>query len=419
MRSLVQVLSESLQPLLLAFLLLQPLGCDRSGDNAVAKSAKVPSPRAPRDRPRNPAAPIEDGSRYFAAGTDSARPESTTDARGPASIGTLSITAPSPEAIADSTTLHIGSPLPSLEGLQAVAGRNPADAISGSLLLVHFWEPWNVLSRHSVFLLSRLQQEFPEQIRVLHITTGEALAVTEFLDKQTPPAERSRQDSLAGSFATDPDRQVALAWNLPQSTTALPTVYLANAQGILQWSGPALRIERPLRAVLAGTWNLESAAIATNAVNELESRILQNTTRGVPAKTRQLLEETSEDPEVAMTLLDLLLTEEKYGELEEVAQRALELCGTDADALNRLAWMIVAASESPRVPLQTALQAASKAVMLSGRRPETLQTLARVHFRRRSIREAIDIQQEAVTRAAAEKRALQEAILREYQRAER
>jgi hypothetical protein len=120
-----------------------------------------------------------------------------------------------------------------------------------------------------------------------------------------------------------------------------------------------------------------------------------------------------------MILLDLLLAEEKYGELEEVAARALEICGNNVDALNRLAWMIVAASESPRVPLQTALRAASKAVMLSGRRPETLETLARVHFRRRSIREAIEIQQEAIAGAATERRALQEAILREYQQAGR
>jgi tetratricopeptide (TPR) repeat protein len=298
-------------------------------------------------------------------------------------------------------------------------GENPANAVPGSLLLVHFWEPWNVLSRQSVFLLSRLQREFPQQIRVLHVTAGDAQTVTEFLDERTPPLGRSHRDSVAGTFATDPDRRLALAWKLPKSTVALPTVYLANAEGILQWSGPGLRIERPLRAVLEGTWNLESAAVATNALKELEWRILQNTTRGVPSKARQLLQETPEDPEVAMILLDLLLAEEKYGELEEVAARALEICGNNVDALNRLAWMIVAASESPRVPLQTALRAASKAVMLSGRRPETLETLARVHFRRRSIREAIEIQQEAIAGAATERRALQEAILREYQQAGR
>ena len=419
MRFLLRTHSENLRLLLLGFLLLQMLGCDRSGDETGAKSAEVSASEDRRHRPKNPPAPIEDGSRYFADGKDSGRPESTTDARGPASIGTLSITALSPEANADNATLHIGSLVPSLEGLQVVVGENPANAVPGSLLLVHFWEPWNVLSRQSVFLLSRLQREFPQQIQVLHVTAGDAQTVTEFLNERTPPLGRSHRDSVAGTFATDPDRRLALAWKLPKSTVALPTVYLANAEGILQWSGPGLRIERPLRAVLEGTWNLESAAVATNALKELEWRILQNTTRGVPSKARQLLQETPEDPEVAMILLDLLLAEEKYGELEEVAARALEICGNNVDALNRLAWMIVAASESPRVPLQTALQAASKAVMLSGRRPETLETLARVHFRRRSIREAIEIQQEAIAGAATERRALQEAILREYQQAGR
>ena len=409
----------SLRLLLLGGFLLQMAGCGRSGDETAQQSARVASLAARRQRSGNSPTSIKDGDRYKADGTDSMSPGSATDVLGPASIGTLSITALSPEANADNAMLHIGSPVPALEGLQVVAGGNPGDSVSAGLLLVHFWEPWNVLSRQSVFLLSRLQREFPQQIRVLHITAGDAQAVTEFLDERMPPAERSRRDSLAGTFATDPDRRVAVAWNLSTSTMALPTVYLANAEGILQWSGPALRAERPLRAVLAGTWNLESAAVATQALQELEWRILQNTTRGVPSKARQLLEETPDDPEVAMILLDLLLAQEKYGELEEVAGRALEICGNDADALNRLAWMIVAASESPRVPLQTALQAANKAVTLSGRRPETLETLARVHFRRRSLREAIEIQQEVVAGAAAERRPLHEAILREYQQASR
>lgn len=419
MRFPLQKVSGSLRLLLLGFFLLHIVGCDRSGDKTAQDSPEVASLQVRRQRPKNPPAPIEEGARYKEDGTDSAGPGWTTVARGPASMRAMSITALSPEANADSSTLHIGSPVPSLEGLQVVVGENPMDSAPASLLLVHFWEPWNVLGRQSVFLLSRLQREFPQQIRVLHVTTGDAQAVTEFLDEQTPLMGGSQRSSLAGTFATDPDRRVALSWNLPQSTSALPTVYLVNAEGILQWSGPGLRCERPLRAVLAGTWNLESAAVTTTALNEIEWGILQNATRGIPSKARQLLEDNPDDPEVAMILLDLLLAEEKYGELEEVAQRALEICGNDVDALNRLAWMIVAASESPRVPLQTALQAAIRAVTLSGRRPETLETLARVHFRRRSIREAIEIQQEAVAGTAAERRALREAILREYQRAGR
>jgi hypothetical protein len=174
-----------------------------------------------------------------------------------------------------------------------------------------------------------------------------------------------------------------------------------------------------VKALVSGTWNLESAALAAGTRQEIERGILQNTARDLTGKARQLMEVAPDDPEGAIVLLDLLLASEKYGELKDVAQRAFEACGNDVDALNSLAWMLVAASESPRVPLETALQAANKAVQLSGRRTDTLETLARVHFRRRSFREAAAIQREAVAGTAAEKRRLPAAILREYEQAGR
>jgi cytochrome c-type biogenesis protein CcmH/NrfG len=171
--------------------------------------------------------------------------------------------------------------------------------------------------------------------------------------------------------------------------------------------------------VLGGTWNLSTAAVSAKSREEITQGILQNSTSNLPGRARKLLEADPDDPESAIILVDLLLAAERYRDLESAAAQAMQSCGDDPEALNGLAWLLVSASDSPRVPLDTALLAATRAVQLSGRRSEMLETLARVHFRRRSIREAVTIQREAVAGAALPRRPLLEAILRDYEQQER
>ncbi|MFM7059411.1 MAG: hypothetical protein ACKO2P_21065 [Planctomycetota bacterium] len=400
-------------------LLVFPLaGCGRPDVKEVSGQSQVASPQVQRQRPNHPPRPIDEGDRYTER-SKAETPVATERERGPASIGALSISAFSPEGPSENSGLLIGSPVPPLADLQVVKSDKTASGPDGRLLIVHFWEPWNLLSRQSVLLLSGLQQEFSDRVRVLHIAAAKAEAINEFLDEAVPSTGKPRKEQLAGTFLADTQRQMVRMWKVPSGESCLPVVYLADAAGILQWSGPGLRIERPLRAVLGGTWNLESAALAAETLEQIEHGIQLDSMRGLPAKARQLFQETPDDPDAAIILLDLLLASEKYGELEQVAQQAVASCGNNVEALNSLAWMLVAASESPRVPLETALLAASRAVQLSGRRSDTLETLARVHFRRRSFREAVVIQREAVAGAAEDNKRLLEAILREYEQAGR
>ncbi len=405
--------------MLLLLFVFPVAGCGRATDQQGSAPAETASPRMRGQRPNHPPKPIDDGNRYTAESGKVRPPENVAWDRGPASIGTLSITAPVHGSVSEDSGLLLGSPVPPLVDLPLVAGASPASFRDGRLLLVHFWEPWNLLSRQSVLLLTRLQNEFPDSIHVLHIAAADARTVTEFLDETALSTEKPRREHLDGTFLADTQRQMMRTWKVSSGAAALPVVYLTDAAGILQWSGPALRSERPVKALVSGTWNVESAALAAGTLQEIERGILQNTARDLTGKARQLMEVAPDDPEGGIVLLDLLLASEKYGELKDVAQRAFEACGNDVDALNSLAWMLVAASESPRVPLETALQAANKAVQLSGRRTDTLETLARVYFRRRSFREAAAIQREAVAGTAAEKRRLPAAILREYEQAGR
>ena len=412
---------RNMAALLLPLLLL--LGCGGPGTGEPASTATAPA-RQPqtRQRPGHPPEPVEDEGPVDDAAVDQRsrggkeRGKGKGGGTGGKGMNAFSISVFPPQTPAATQTLLIGSRAPSIEGIEVVSGEGLEDRWEGRLRLVHFWAPWNLLSRRSVLLLSSLQREFPDQVTVLHVTADDRKAVEDFLAETSDQPGTRMRDEVAGVFATDKARTATEAWQGAAGFTELPTVFLADRDGVLQWFGPALSCERPLRAVLSGTWNSESAAIAAGIQSALMREARQNDVPGLRGRSGRLREAIPDDPESAMLLVDLLMAEEEYGELPRAAQHALAACGEDPETLSRLAWLLATASDNPRVPLEIALEAASRAVQLSGRRPEMLETLARVHFRRRSVNDAIAIQQEAVAAANVAQRPLLEAILRHYER---
>lgn len=400
-------------------LLLFAGGCGGSDDAPGVRARGGAAVQGRRQRRNQPPKPVNDADRSEAAAgkeTENAAEQRTRNSSGMSALSVAVFPATTPTT---EPTLVIGSPAPSLAGLDVVPGDSLTDAADSRLLIVHFWSPANLLSRQSVKFLSELQREFTEQVRLVHVTTDDSEAITEFLRSSDLTAGRPFAELTDGVFATDGGRRLTREWLGAAGASMLPTAFLVGTDGVLQWFGSALSAERPLRAVLGGTWNLSTAAVSAKSREEITQGILQNSTSNLPGRARKLLEADPENPESSIILIDLLLAAERYRDLESAAAQAMQSCGDDPEALNSLAWLLVSASDSPRVPLDTALLAATRAVQLSGRRSEMLETLARVHFRRRSIREAVTIQREAVAGAALPRRPLLEAILRDYEQAER
>lgn len=402
-------------PMLLLLLLL---GCGGPGAGETASTATGSAQQAQvRQRPGHPPEPIEDESPAEDVAVDQRqRGAKGRVGGGGKGMNAFSISVFPPQTPVTERTLLIGSPAPSIDGIQVVSGEPLENRWEGRLRLVHFWAPWNLLSRRAVLLLSRLQREFQDQVTVLHVTADNREAVRDFLAETNDLTGTQMGDEVAGVFATDERRTTTEAWQGAANATELPIVFLADREGVIQWCGPALSCERPLRAVLSGTWNTESAAIAVSTQSALMRQARQSDLPGLRGNPGRLREAIPDDPESAMLLVDLLMAAEEYGELPRAAQHALSACGEDPKSLSRLAWLLATASDSPRVPLEIALEAASRAVKLSGRQPAMLETLARVHFRRRSVVEAVAIQQEALAAVDVTQRPLLEAVLRVYQR---
>ena len=168
----------------------------------------------------------------------------------------------------------------------------------------------------------------------------------------------------------------------------------------------------PLEQVVAGTWDLE-AARATHALRARVRELRALLNKQVRAKAWAKVLETTEEmralaPDTERStiawrfraLLELGRDEEAY-----VCGRAAfeSVARDDAYALNIIAWTIVDPTAKPRPgrDLDLALSIAEHATELTERQhPGILDTLATVHFERKSLQLAVDTQEEAVRLAA-------------------
>jgi tetratricopeptide (TPR) repeat protein len=123
----------------------------------------------------------------------------------------------------------------------------------------------------------------------------------------------------------------------------------------------------------------------------------------------------------AVTRFSWLLQSEDYDAAYGWARKAIAAeLASEAMVLNSIAWMIVdpGRSDLERRDLEVALQAASRAETLTeGADSNILDTLARVHFLRGDLDQAIALQEKAIAVADERQQASLRTTLEEYRKA--
>jgi len=203
------------------------------------------------------------------------------------------------------------------------------------------------------------------------------------------------------------DGKMSQAWMRAAERGGIPSAFVVDKTGTIAWVGHPMQMDDPLAKIVAGTWDIASAKL----VQEREQR-LQKALRGKdPAAALAAIEETiAADPKseerYGMTKFDILMTQdaEKAG---AYGKKLVEgVYAKDPNALNMIAWRIVdpRAKTTGKPDLDLALQSAKLAEqMTESKEPSVLDTLARVHFVRGSIDDAIAVQTRAVELAKGEK----------------
>ncbi|MEY2727158.1 MAG: Sporulation thiol-disulfide oxidoreductase precursor [Planctomycetota bacterium] len=313
--------------------------------------------------------------------------------------------------------LTVGSQAPQLSQLKHAGGQPLPKQAAPGIRIVHFWAPWHPLSLQSLRRLSELQRQNGDKVFVVHVTEESPEAIRDFLNSKDASTGRLWSEQTAGAFVDDRDGQAHTTWMKASKLTELPAVFLVGADGVLQWFGVAGSVENPLRRLMAGTWTIEEAAVHVESGRRVYEAISSAARQDECLEAvREASEAAPEDLDAALMLLDIALEAEDYRMAADAAETAYGLCGQSAESLSSLAWVLISGSNSRRAPLATALKAAQRAVDLTNRSSESLETLARVQISLGDTAPAVESQREAVAGAGGDRRELQEAILRNYER---
>jgi len=198
----------------------------------------------------------------------------------------------------------------------------------------------------------------------------------------------------------------AAAWMEASGQNGIPTTFIVDKEGKIAWIGhPMAGMEKVLDAVLAGTYDVKAEAakkLKLDAINEKIEAAAEKKDWDAVFKLFDAVAaiDPAQGPSIEVNKMVILLIEKKdykagYAQGSKLLEKDLK---DDSDMLREVARFLAGAEELETKDLDLALKFASRAVELTKMEdPIALDALALVHFNRKEIDKAIEMQ----TKAAA------------------
>ena len=308
--------------------------------------------------------------------------------------------------LAAPATLTVGSKAPPLAVDAWVKGEPVKELQSGTAYVVEFWATWCGPCIKGIPHLTAMQKEFPA-VQFISVAASENGPKEKQLDKlKTFVADKG--DAMGYSVAYDSDRDMGKSWMEAAEQGGIPCAFIVGKDGVIQWIGHPMEMDKPLAAVVAGTWDLNKAkqSAATEAKAEETNKELSKLMRSAQksgdykellAKIDEAIKSDPKNSQMLMTKFQILAGPAKQPQEAIAAGKQLLAMDLSAMEFNELAW--VSATEMPEKSrdLDFSLAAAQKAVSVSkSADPAILDTLARVYWDRGDKAKALATQQSAV-----------------------
>ena len=333
-----------------------------------------------------------------------------------------------------------GDPAPALKVAEWIQGEPVTEFQKGQPYVVEFWATWCAPCKRSIPHLDELYRRHkPAGLSVIGVSIWER---REELGKIRPfvqgMGERMSytvaRDEVAEDDARGSNGFMSVNWMKAAGQDGIPSAFVIDREGRVAWIGHPLTMDEPLSAVMAGNWDVQAAREEFVRQRELDAKKaeidarIQAALRESDFKAAVALLDTmvALDPELALRTaarrFDWLLKSKDLDAAYGWARQALEgEIGKDASVLNAIAWMIVdpARADLERRDLELALAAARKADTASEHKdPNVIDTLARVHFLKGELDQALALQEQAVGLATTEaQKASLGKTLEEYRKA--
>ncbi len=343
----------------------------------------------------------------------------------------------------DVAALDIGAKAPKLALTDWVKGKEIEEFKPGQIYVIEFWATWCGPCKLSMPHLGELQTKYGDKVQVIGISDEETELVTEFLKKDQSKG-KTWDEVVTYALAMDDERKTTTDYRIAAGERGIPTAFIIGEEGIIEWIGHPMEMDKPLEEISNGKWDRNVAKLERAEAKATEfamMKAMDATQKGDTATAVKILDgllakepsslnlmfmklqalETGKDKKALAKYADELVVkiDEMIAKQPEAAQLGLfklEVMskGSDQEAavkfteevlkknweepmfLNQIAWGI-AADKNVAGNLEIALKAAKHAVELTEEKDGTIiDTLARVYFEQGKLDEAIEWQKKAV-----------------------
>jgi hypothetical protein len=288
----------------------------------------------------------------------------------------------------------------------------------GRVYVVSFFSSYCRYSVDAVPALSALDRDLPE-VTVVGVSIRDRNA------KTTVPAFVNKMgDDLAFDVGIQDGTKMDESWMKPAGRNGVPCVMVVDAAGRLAWIGHPRDMDAPVRAIASGEWDLDRAAAryADRVREEAGAWLLPQRTASLTRRLGLAMQDSDIGELIAVYAELVRLDPEHWGPTVASEFPMLVASGESLDevyalghvlvdgpiednsfALNTIAWTIVDPEAMPeRQDLDLALKAAKRAAELTREQEgNILDTLAKVHFDRGELDEAIRYQEQAILYGSA------------------
>lgn len=314
-------------------------------------------------------------------------------------------------------TTAIGLPAPALPPVEWRLGDPIKEWKSGEVYVLDFWATWCKPCIKSMPHMVEVQNKYKDKnvhVVGLAIWPNETSKPTKDWVEGRATDKIVENDNLNYAIADDIDNKVSDAFMKAMDRNGIPTVMIIDQKGRLAWAGhPMDGMDEALEQIVAGTYDLEKQATEAKAAREREGKaqalMMEFQSAQMSGDWAKVIEVTDKlialDPEefAQAGLYKYVLTLTKIGDKEKAAALGNEfvknLFKDNSPLLNALAYLIVDHNEIKPEDrdLDLAMAAVTRANEIEeGKRPEVLDTLARVHFEKKNYPDAIATQEKAL-----------------------
>ena len=299
--------------------------------------------------------------------------------------------------------LKIGDPAPAIKVSKFVKNGPLNSFESGKVYVMEFWATWCGPCIQAIPHLTELQKKYREQGVVF---MGTSVWENEADQSKVEPFVQKMGDKMDYIVAMD-DRSdggtgvMAETWLAAAGQNGIPASFVVDQKGRIAWIGHPMQLEEVLKEVLAGTFDVEKQSKMANAMKELESAANEAAKNQDWNKLVSILDEYSAKypalaPDLMMSKFQLQLMQMRDAKAAYATAEAI-IKTDNAMNINGVAWIIATTPDIEPRDLDLAMRAAQKAVeMTNSSDPTVIDTLARIHFIKGDVDQAIELETKAV-----------------------